>query len=169
MYTILNLQYTDNMSTIVRSAILGGVDGAITSFAIVAACDVGNLGTRAAAIVGFASLFADAGSMGCSEYLAVRADAALRQNTALRPVLSGVSCFAAFVVCGLVPLLTYLASTSLLSCASFSVTTLMLLGAVRAGVSSEPLVSTLLETATLGGLAGGIAYGVGLLSHRIST
>lgn len=157
------------MTIVLRSAILGGVDGVITSFAIVAASHVGDLGTKTVVIVGFASLFADAGSMAISEYLAVRTDDSLRPETALRPLLSAVSCFAAFVACGLVPLLTYLATASLLSSAAFSVTTLMLLGAARARVSREPLVRTLLETAALGSVAGGIAYGVGVLSHRLST
>ena len=158
------------MATAIRSSILGGVDGVITSFAIVAASDAGRLGNRIVVIVGFASLFADATSMAISEFLAVRTDAAVREDgRLLYPVLSGASCFAAFVACGLVPLLTYLATTSLLSCASFSVTTLMLLGATRARVTSVPLLGALLETASLGGVAGGIAYGVGLLAHAVSS
>ena len=52
--------------TTLRSAILGGVDGVITSFAIVAASAVGGVDRRAVATVGFASLFADAtGAEGC--------------------------------------------------------------------------------------------------------
>lgn len=156
------------MSTTLRSAVLGGVDGVITSFAIVAASDVGDLGARTVVVVGFSSLVADAASMAASEYLAVSAEDALRAETALRPILSGVTCFLSFVTCGLVPLLTYLTTSSLVSCASFSITTLMLLGAGRAMLSNEALVRTLVQTATLGSIAGGIAYGVGALSHRLT-
>ena len=151
------------MTSALRSAVLGAVDGVITSFAIVAASDAGDLGNRAVIIVGFASLFGDATSMAVSEALAVRTDAAR-----LYPVLAGASCFAAFVACGLVPLFTYLATASLVSCASFSVTTLMLLGATRARLASAPLLTGLLETASLGAAAGGIAYGVGLLAHAVA-
>ena len=151
-----------------RSAILGGVDGIVTSFAIVAASDVGELGKRAVVVVGFASLVADAGSMAASEYLAVSANRALQGNPKLRPLLAGVTCFAAFATCGLVPLLTYLLTSSLLSSASFSVTALVLLGAARAKVADEPLVRTFVQTAALGSAAGAVAYGVGLLSHRLS-
>ena len=105
--------------------------------------------------------------MAISEFLAVRTERTLRPERDLRPILSGVNCFLAFVACGLVPILTYLATASLLSCASFSVTALMLLGAARAGVSSAPLLGSLLETAVLGTAAGGIAYGVGVLAHTV--
>jgi VIT1/CCC1 family predicted Fe2+/Mn2+ transporter len=157
------------MTSALRSGVLGAVDGVVTSFAIVAASDAGRLGNRAVIIVGFASLFGDATSMAVSETLAVRTDAALRGDAArLYPVLAGASCFAAFVACGLVPLLSYLATASLVSCAAFSVTTLMLLGATRARLASTPLLTGLLETASLGAAAGGIAYGVGLLAHAVA-
>ncbi len=140
----------------------------ITSFAIVAASDAGGLGTRTVTIVGFASLFGDAFSMAISEFLAVRTDSTLNPDRRLYPVISGINCFLAFVSCGLVPILTYIMTASLLSCASFSVTALMLLGAARAGVSSTPLLASLLETAILGAAAGGIAYGVGMLAHSLA-
>lgn len=156
------------MTTALRSAVLGGVDGIITCFAVVAASSAGGFSKSVVTVIGFASLFGDATSMMISEYLAVRTDDSLRKNTALHPLLSAASCFAAFVVCGLVPLLTYLVTVSLLSSAAFSVTALILLGAARACVSREPLVHTLLETAALGTVAGAVAYGVGVLTHRLT-
>lgn len=149
-----------------RSAILGGVDGIITSFVIVAASDVGELGRETVVIVGFASLFADAFSMGISEYLAV--DSERSTNPALRPILSGWTCFVAFVVCGLVPLSTYLLTSSLLSSASFSFTTLVLLGAARGRVEDVIMLGPVLQTAALGSVAGGVAYAVGMLSHSLT-
>jgi VIT1/CCC1 family predicted Fe2+/Mn2+ transporter len=154
------------MASTFPSAVLGGVDGIVTSFVIVVASDVGDLGTKTVAIVGFASLFADGTSMGISQYLAVSSERA--QNLAARPLQSGATCFLAFVACGLVPLLTYLASASLVSCAAFSFTTLVLLGAARSWAEATPLLSPVLQTAALGSVAGGVAYAVGLLTHRVS-
>lgn len=151
-----------------RSAILGGVDGIVTSFAIVAASDVAMLERGAVVVVGFASLVADAGSMAASEYLAVSTERALQRTSYYYPLLSAVACFAAFATCGLVPLGTYLLTASLLSSAAFSITTLVLLGAARAKVADEPLVRTFAQTALLGSAAGGVAYGVGVLSHRLT-
>ena len=159
--------------TAVRSAVLGGVDGVITSFTIVAASDVGGLGTRAVAVVGFASLLADATSMGASEFLSVSAERAATADVSLSlssrvsdarrlvpPVRAGVVCFASFVVWGCVPIVLYLATTRLLACAVLSLVELMLLGAARARLSGEPLLLGLGQTALLGAAAGAVAYGV---------
>ena len=156
-----------------RAAVLGGVDGVITSFAIVAACDVGDLGVRAVALVGFTSLAADAASMGASTYLAVSAERALLVSQGngvarLNPVVSGITCFVAFVTCGMVPLGVYLTTASLLSSASFSVVALALLGAARARVANEALLRAFGETTLLGVAAGAVAYGVGILAYNVA-
>jgi VIT1/CCC1 family predicted Fe2+/Mn2+ transporter len=155
-----------------RAAVLGGVDGVITSFAIVAASDVGGVDRTGVAVIGFANLFADATSMGVGTYLSVNAERALlvskREDvTRLRPVAAGTTCFVAFVACGLVPLGVYLATASLLSSASFAVVTLALLGTARARVADEALLRAFGETTLLGVVAGGVAYGVGVLTQRI--
>ena len=45
----------------------------------------------------------------------------------------------------------------------------MILGAVRTFVSEEPLLYGLLQTSLLGSLAGGVAYGVGLLAYQLDS
>lgn len=57
---------------VVRPALLGAVDGIITSFAIVISSYVGDFSTAAVMIAGFSSLLADGLSMGVSEYLSSR-------------------------------------------------------------------------------------------------
>lgn len=160
-----------------RASILGGVDGVITSFAIVAGSHAGNLSGSAVIIVGASSIIADGFSMGISEYLSsVSANAEKIKNKEIissrstTPSCLGVVCFISFVLCGTVPVLSYmLASQNLLSASMFSLAELMVLGAVRTFVSEEPLLYGLLQTSLLGSLAGGVAYGVGLLAYQLDS
>ena len=166
---------------------LGGVDGVITSFAIVAGSDAGNLSAKALAVVGASSLAADAISMGVSEFLsshAERAQAARRAQatrapatpdghrhdlsrvSGSAPLILGVVCFFAFIACGTVPLVVYL-FTGLLACVASSLLELMILGALRSRATSEPVLVGVAQTATLGAIAGAIAYGIGAAAGSI--
>ena len=97
-----------------RSAVLGGVDGVITSFAVVAASSVADdSSARVALIVGTSSILADGVSMGISEFLSfdhTLQNAETVQANQLRAYLSGAACFTSFVLCGAVPLITFVAS-----------------------------------------------------------
>ena len=151
-----------------RSSVLGAVDGTISSFAVVAGAHVHRSALVAVLVIGISTVFADGLSMGVSEYLSASAQLTRdgimrgRWQAARRSALSGALCFASFVVCGSVPLLSYAASNeSLLSSAMFSLATLMALGAARSRASREPILHGLLQTGGLGALAGGVAYAAG--------
>jgi len=58
----------------VAEIVYGGVDGVVTTFAIVAASAGANLSTSVIFVLGFANLLADGFSMGVSAYLAKRAE-----------------------------------------------------------------------------------------------
>lgn len=64
----------------IRPFLLGGVDGIVTSFAIVAGVAAGNLSTSTVFIVGISSLVADGMSMGISEFLSVRSQSSNVSN-----------------------------------------------------------------------------------------
>jgi VIT1/CCC1 family predicted Fe2+/Mn2+ transporter len=55
-------------------AVLGGIDGCVTTFAVVAGAVGGNLSTGVVVILGFANLFADGFSMGISNYLGTKSE-----------------------------------------------------------------------------------------------
>lgn len=57
-------------------AILGGIDGAITTFAVVSGAIGGGFSTVVIIVLGFANLLADGFSMGVSNYLGKRSDLA---------------------------------------------------------------------------------------------
>ena len=148
-----------------RASLLGGVDGVVTSFAVAAGSEAGELGTRVAVIIGTSSVLADGVSMGISEFLSSSGERAYA-GKGESPALLGAACFLSFLVCGIVPLGTYVAF-NLLACAMFSLTTLMLLGIARALVSGELPLFGLAQTSALGAVAGAVAYGVGLLAHAL--
>jgi DNA damage-binding protein 1 len=57
-----------------KSVILGGLDGILTAFAIVAGAAGGNYGTNVILVLGFSNIFADALSMGVGEFLSSKAE-----------------------------------------------------------------------------------------------
>lgn len=150
-----------------RAAVLGGVDGVISSFAVLAGVHAGALGGRAALVVGSSSVLADGLSMGVSEYLSSTAEQATERRP-VSPGLLGLTCLGSFVGCGIVPIVAYLITNeNLVSCAFFSLTELMVLGSLRTCASRERLLLGLGQTAMLGALAGGVAYGVGVLADLV--
>ncbi|RPF81674.1 MAG: hypothetical protein CBC65_001980 [Rhodothermaceae bacterium TMED105] len=158
--------------SVLRASVLGGVDGIITSFAIAAGAHAASFSMNVVLVIGMSSVLADGLSMGISEYISssgARAervkDGTLQERDA-RPLSLGLSCFVAFVICGSVPIATYLLTYgNLLSCAMFSIACLMLLGSARTLLSGESLLLGFAQTTILGSIAGGVAYGVGFMLH----
>lgn len=58
-----------------KSIVFGGLDGIITTFAIVAGASGGSLGVETILILGFSNIFADALSMGVGDALSSKAEA----------------------------------------------------------------------------------------------
>ena len=65
--------------------VLGGVDGIITTFAIISGAVGANVDFKIIIIIGLSSLFADAFSMGVSNYLATKTDVKLIKNIDKNP------------------------------------------------------------------------------------
>ena len=153
-------------SAALRPAILGGVDGVITSFTIVAGASAGALSTRAVVVVGTSSLLADGVSMGVSEFLSSAAATAGRSTDgALSPARLGLVCFSSFVFFGALPLAAYLAlMDSLAASAASALAALAILGVARARIADESVPKGIVQTVTLGSAAGLVAYAVGILA-----
>jgi VIT1/CCC1 family predicted Fe2+/Mn2+ transporter len=209
----------------VRDFIYGGIDGAVTTFAVVSGVSGAELSPAIVLILGFANLAADGFSMAASNYLGTRAEEddyrrlekieyrhielepegereevrqiysekgfageelekAVELITADKdrwvktmlteeyglpseirsPWRAAFATFAAFVVCGLVPLLPYLSglrSTFLVSCIMTGVT-FFLIGSFKSRWSTSGWLRSGMETLLVGALAAGLAYGVGV-------
>lgn len=148
--------------SILRPSLLGGVDGVITSFAIVAGAHAGDVDERVVLIIGLSSLLADGLSMGVSEIISNSGTETIRRTT-----LMGLACFGSFVVCGVVPVVVYVfARDGLLACIMFSLVELTLLGSIRGILLKQGILGSVAQTTILGGLAGTVAYAIGrAISH----
>ena len=214
----------------IRDFIYGGIDGAVTTFAVVSGVSGAELSPSIVLILGFANLAADGFSMAASNFLGTRAEQddyrrlekieyrhiesvpegereEVRQifrekgfegedlekaadlitsdkdrwvKTMLTeeyglpseirsPWYAGLATFAAFVACGLVPLLPYLfgtASSFLFSCVLTGIT-FFLIGSFKSRWSTSSWLRSGLETLSVGAAAAALAYGVGVLLKEI--
>ena len=82
--------------------IYGGVDGLITTFAIIAGSLGGNLSKNVIIILGLASILADGFSMGISSYLAEKA-----RQKGQNALLVGLITFLSFISIGIFPLIPF--------------------------------------------------------------
>jgi VIT1/CCC1 family predicted Fe2+/Mn2+ transporter len=210
----------------IRDWIYGGIDGAVTTFAVVSGIAGAQLSPLIVLVLGFANLVADGFSMAASNYLGTRAEIddyrrleeiehrhirlapegereEVRQIYAEKgfegeelekavelitsdkqrwvetmlaeeyglpaeirsPWKAALSTFAAFNICGLIPLLPYLFSvgdsftvSSVLTCATF-----FFIGSVKSRWSTASWLRSGLETLAVGSLAAALAYAVGVL------
>lgn len=142
-----------------RATVLGGIDGLITTFVIVATALTGKVKPDVVGTVGVASLFADAFSMGVSEYLSSRFDRSSGDAAVL-----GAACALAFCAAGALPLCAYLLTMSdelvrQIAPTAVFVVSLFALGLARLLVYRGTW-QYVLEVVLSGSIAGGIAFGV---------
>lgn len=153
-----------------KDLVYGANDGIITTFAVVAGVAGAQLDVRIVLILGLANLLADGFSMGASNFLAIRSDEAVRrsQNLAVVEPFPGrhsTATFAAFVVAGSVPLVSYVlldeGGDPFLLAAFLTLATLFLVGAARSLVTRARWWASGLEMLGVGSIAAAVAYAVG--------
>jgi VIT1/CCC1 family predicted Fe2+/Mn2+ transporter len=207
-----------------RDWVYGGIDGAVTTFAVVSGVAGAGLDESVLVILGLANLVADGFSMAASNYLGTASEkeehAKLRQieeqhidtfpsgeteevrqifkrkgfsgrildevvhtitadkerwirtmlfeeyglpQAARSPIRAALSTFAAFVVCGMVPLIPFVVKTSHSFLLAILLTGLVFLavGALKSLWSIIPWWRSALSTFLMGGAAALLAYGVG--------
>lgn len=210
--------------TYVRDFVYGGIDGAITTFAIVAGVVGAALSSKVILILGLANLFADGFSMAASNYSGTKTtlddlerireiekrhirldpegekeevrqllaqqglkgktlrkaaksvtsneqtwiDLMLKEEYGLTlnlpsPFRAGLATFAAFLVCGSVPLLAFALNMKSAFTVSMVMTGMVffLIGAAKSKWAMAPWWRSGLETLLVGGVAAAIAYAIG--------
>lgn len=155
--------------------VYGGIDGAVTTFAIVAGAMGASLSPAVILILGFANLFADGFSMGISNYLSMKSDGELRRNIGKHylkdPKRTALATFTFFLIIGFIPLLSFVAALPFPEIEaykfhlSFVLTGIALLtvGAFKGKVVGKHYVKSAIETFLIGGIAALIAFAVGFL------
>lgn len=214
-----------------RDWVYGGIDGAVTTFAVVSGVVGAHLAPNVILVLGGASLFADGFAMAAGNYLATRseheefafAEAVERrhidkfpegekeevreilrglgvQDEMIEPVLGSVTAdrerwvkimlrdeyglpavvrsagraaaatFSAFLLCGLVPLIPFVANLAHAFRVAAMITGLMFagIGAVKSRWSIHPWWHSGLTTLALGGGAAGVAFWIGAWLRSIT-
>lgn len=153
--------------------VYGGVDGLVTTFAIVTAA----IGIGASAgvilVMGIANVLADAFSMGSSNYLASHSEANLGDgiNTDKPPLHTATATFGSFVVVGVVPLIPFVIAvfypnfTEMAAWVSVAATmvTFFLIGYTEGKISGARPIKSALRTLLVGAIAALISFAVGYL------
>ena len=155
-----------------RDFVYGGIDGVITTFAVVAGVRGGELAAGVAVVIGMANLFADGLSMAVGNYLSIRSNEGARRASGLpeeesQPVRHAGATFIAFAMAGAVPLVPFLFTMSdrdrFLASIVLTLGTLFAAGVMRAYVTGESYRASVLEMLGLGALVAAVAYYVGRL------
>lgn len=159
-------------SKYLKELMLGGMDGIVTTFAVVAgfsgakSSGVDLIGTTAVLIFGFANLFADATSMGLGNFLSIRSDNKVH-HTKENANLKSLFTFISFVVFGFIPLTPYVFVSDYVTfnlfyiSIAFTAMALFLLALVRSFATKEKFFRVLLEVMIIGCSASFVAYLVG--------
>src|SRR5208282_5468521 len=209
-------------SNYLRDWIYGGIDGAVTTFAIVAGVVGADFSATVLLILGFANLLADGFAMAAGNYIGTKAESEdydrvlaieqkhialvpdgereeIRQIFSAKgfsgddlervvavitsdlvlwaktmateeyglspaqrsPALAALSTFAAFILCGCVPLLSYLWAGGLVACVIATGSTFFFVGAVKSRWSSASWLRSGLEAFAIGMSAALLAFAAG--------
>jgi len=156
--------------------VYGGIDGSITTFAMVAGAAGASFGPTVVLILGFANIIADGFSMAVSNFLAIKSESELitkggnsgPNSIAMKhPFKAAIITFFSFLLLGVIALLPFIFPDILninKFCCSVILTgfSLALVGAVKGFVTKKSYIRSALETLIIGGIAAGLAYVVGL-------
>ena len=151
-----------------KSIVYGGMDGIVTTFAVVAGAVGGNLGITPIVILGFSNLLADGFSMAVGDYLSSTTEKSAIKNAG--------ATFLSFIFFGLIPLLSYLlinvfsifrVHTFMMACILVSLA-LTLLGFVKALITKKSKLKEIFRTVLIGLIAALFAYYVGNFLGQIA-
>lgn len=161
--------------------VYGGIDGAVTTFAVVAGATGARFDLKIILVLGFANLIADGFSMGVGSYLSKKSELELMQKRGEStkdepsPIINGLMTYLSFILIGLVPLLAYLVdflfgwgseNVFLISIISTAVA-FWGIGLLKSRVAKTPVVRAVLETVSLGLIAAILAFVLGDVLERI--
>lgn len=167
-----------------REFVYGGMDGAVTTFAVVTGAAGANLGVRVILILGFANVLADGFSMAVGSYLSEKSDQDLSLHKGESkaedhdsPLGASIATFISFVLVGFIPLAMYvidyvfglnMTTDSLLAYAvTLTLVAFGLIGLLRARITKIKKRRAVSESLGLGLAAAVISYVVGNLLERI--
>lgn len=148
-----------------KSIVYGGLDGIITTFAVVAGSVGGNLSVATIIILGFSNLLADGFSMAAGDYVSSHDDE--------KPLNNAVTTFFSFNAFGLAPLVAYIVMYQFQPTYAFVFAVIMVgltlgvLGYVKASLLQTSKTKEVIQTVAIGYSAATVAYLVGIMLERL--
>lgn len=179
MYKKIKQHLEDYLSEFVY----GGIDGAVTTFAVVAGATGARFDNKVLLVLGFANLIADGFSMGVGSYLSSKSEIQLmaKNGKSIKnepsPIINGLTTYTSFIVVGLVPLLAYTVDLifNLQSSNIFAISIAATLaaftgiGVLKSHIAKTSIIRGVSETVVLGVIAASLAYVLGDLLERVIT
>lgn len=166
-----------------REFVYGGMDGAVTTFAVVTGAAGANLNSEIILILGFANVLADGFSMAVGSYLSEKSEQQLSiskgDSTAEdheTPLAASIATFISFVIVGFVPLSVYtfdyafslnLGNDALIWSIILTLVAFCGIGYLRGLVTKVDKARTIMESFGLGLAAAVISYVVGNVLEKI--
>lgn len=167
-----------------REFVYGGMDGAVTTFAVVTGAAGANLDTSVILILGYANVLADGFSMAVGSFLSEKSDQDLSNSKGETtaddhdsPLAASIATFISFILVGFIPLslytIDYLFSlditTDALLISSVTLTLLAFIGIgyLRGVITKISRTRAIIESFGLGAAAAIISYGVGNFLERV--
>jgi len=157
--------------------VYGGMDGTITTFAVIAGVIGASLSSVIVLILGFANLFADGFSMSVANYLSTKSRNEVSKNGKVNAYKTAFATFGAFIFMGFIPLLSFVVASAtgnphlIASQFKYSIilTTIALftIGWMKGVVTEKHRLGSGIQTLIIGGIASGLAFIVGEFLSRI--
>lgn len=171
----LNKNYRTFFNFYIGDAILGSVDGVITTFAVISGAVGANISSGIIIVIASAGLLAESFSMGISNYLGTKSFSEVTENKNRNSLIAGIVTFIFFIVLGIMPLTPYLFNLIIninldsifLSSIIITILTFIVIGIFRAYFSQIRKIQAILETLGLGIIASLIAYSVGMMLKNL--
>lgn len=165
--------------------VYGGIDGAVTTLAVIAGAIGASLSAGVVIILGFANLIADGFSMAVSNYLSVKSQVDLHRyhrdfpeykKEARHPLKTGLATFISFVVIGIIPLLSFVLALFFpaLENSKFgysillTAVALLIVGGVKGRIVNKHPFHAAIETLIIGGIAAALAFAIGYLLQNLA-
>lgn len=166
-----------------REFVYGGMDGAVTTFAVVTGAAGARLDTSVILILGFANVLADGFSMAVGSYLSEKSDQDLTNSKKDEktdyesPLAASFATFISFILVGFIPLSLYTidyifnidlpTDTLLISSIVLTLLAFVGIGYLRGLITKISKTRAVLESFALGAAAAVISYSVGYLLEKI--
>ena len=151
--------------------VYGGIDGTITTFAVVSGVMGASLNSSIVLILGFANLFADGFSMAVSNYLSTKSRNDVDRKNKANARKTALATFVSFIFIGFIPLFSFVLaaltkSQHLISnqfAYSFILTAFALIcvGWQKGKITGKSKIKSSMQTFLIGGIAALLAFSIG--------